>query len=217
MDDIVPQSDPTAAGAVGVADGEPAWAGILAEGVAEWCRQLSGILLQEAGEQLVERLRAEVDVLRTLIDGAGPGEVGRPQAPPYRDRKGRLRHQTNPVTSARNPLAPPMVLVGSEGESEFSVVLPIQYQGPPKSLHGGYVSVLLDEALWHAVRTAVGGISFTRELTVTYDRPVPLGVPLTIRGRVRTIEDRKTFAEGEILAGGTPCARASGLWVAPRR
>ncbi|PBC51523.1 PaaI family thioesterase [Rhodococcus sp. ACPA1] len=214
MDEMMPHSHLPA---VGVADDEPSLAGVIAEDVAAWCRRLSSTLLEETGESLLGKLRAEADILRTLVDGEGSVVDGQPQAPPYRDRKGRLRNQTNPVTSARNPVAPPMALVGSDGESEFSVVLPIQYQGPPKTLHGGYVSVLLDETMWHAVRTALDGISFTRELTVTYERPVPLGVPLTVRGRVTSTDGRKTFAEGEVLAGGEVCARASGLWIAPRR
>ncbi|GGL11937.1 PaaI family thioesterase [Nocardia jinanensis] len=195
---------------------ETAGESLFAEAVADWCRQLAGTLLEETGDRLLDTVRQAAGQLRELIECPGPVADAAPAAPPYRDRKGRLRNQTNPVMSARNPLAPPMVATGSGGAAEFSVVLPIQYQGPPRTLHGGYVSVLLDEAIWNAVRTEVRGISFTRELTVVYERPVPLGVPLTVTGRVTATEGRKTFAEGEIRSGGEICAHAHGLWIAPR-
>ncbi|MFW0786396.1 PaaI family thioesterase [Gordonia sp. CPCC 206044] len=199
-----------------VEEDESARIGVIAEDVAEWSRRLSSALLESTGEGLLDRLRVEADVLRTLVDGAESVDGKQPVAAPYRDRKGRLRNLTNPVLSARNPIAPPMTLIKSGAESEFSVTLPIQFQGPPKTLHGGFVSVLLDETLWHAVRTASGGMSFTRELTVSYERPVPLAVPLAVRGRVTSVDGRKTYAEGEILADGLVCAHASGLWIAPR-
>jgi acyl-coenzyme A thioesterase PaaI-like protein len=92
----------------------------------------------------------------------------------------------------------------------------LQYQGPPGSLHGGYFAVLLDEVLWYAVRQNVAGISFTRELTVSYERPVPLFKEITITGRVTSVDGRKSYAEGEILADGEICARGAGLWIAPK-
>jgi acyl-coenzyme A thioesterase PaaI-like protein len=190
---------------------------VLAEYAAEVCRRISAGLLGTTGEELVELLAAETDSLRAAL--ADPAVLqDRPPAvnPPAFDRKGRVIVATNPVVSHRNPLAPPMTLLRSGEECEFSVVLPLQYQGPRGKLHGGYFAVLLDEALWQAVRDNVPGISFTRELTVSYERPVPLFEEVTVTGRVTRIDGRKTFAEGEILAGGEVCARAHGLWISPK-
>jgi acyl-coenzyme A thioesterase PaaI-like protein len=200
-----------------LASPEAAEHSVLAEYAAEVCRRISAGLVGTTGGQLVELLAAETDKLRAAL--ADPSVLqGRPPAnnTPVFDRKGRTVIATNPVVSHRNPLAPPMALIRSGEECEFRVVLPLQYQGPRGKLHGGYFAVLLDEALWQAVRDNVPGISFTRELTVSYERPVPLFEEVTVTGRVTRIDGRKTFAEGEILAGGEVCARGHGLWISPK-
>ncbi|WP_142060378.1 PaaI family thioesterase [Pseudarthrobacter sp. B4EP4b] len=190
---------------------------VLAEYAAGVNRRMSAALVGKTGDDLVRCLSEEVEALRAAI--ADPALVqGATVAanPPKYDRKGRIRIDTNPVLSHRNPIAPPMSLVRDGKECAFTVVLPLQYQGPPGSLHGGYFAVLLDEVLWYAVRQNVAGISFTRELTVSYERPVPLFKEITITGRVTSVDGRKSYAEGEILADGEICARGTGLWIAPK-
>ncbi|WAH96315.1 PaaI family thioesterase [Arthrobacter sp. MMS18-M83] len=188
----------------------------LAEFAAETCRRLSAGILGNTGEGLKALISAEVDRLQSVLRDPSLLEGMQAQTPPRFDRKGRLQVTTNPVVSHRNPLAPPLVHHHDGDESEFRVTLPLQYQGPRNNLHGGYCAVLLDDVLWHAVRYAAPGISFTRELTITYERPVPLFEELRIVGRVSRIEGRKTFADGEIIAGDVVCARATGLWISPK-
>ncbi|MDP9998457.1 PaaI family thioesterase [Pseudarthrobacter sulfonivorans] len=190
---------------------------VLAEYAAEVNRRMSAALVGKTGDDLVRCLSEEVEALRAAIaDPALVQGVTAAANPPRFDRKGRIRIDTNPVLSHRNPVAPPMTLVRDGKECAFTVVLPLQYQGPPGSLHGGYFAVLLDEVLWYAVRQNVAGISFTRELTVSYERPVPLFKEITITGRVTSVDGRKSYAEGEILADGEICARGTGLWIAPK-
>ncbi|GAA4670682.1 PaaI family thioesterase [Gordonia humi] len=188
----------------------------LAEYVAEVCRRLSAGLLRETGDDLRSVVAAEVRSVQWALEDPAALRDRVPVHPPRLDHRGRVRMFTNPVLSQRNPLAPPLTHVSDGDECEFRVTLPLQYQGPRNMLHGGYVGVLLDDVLWYAVRHASTGISFTRELTVTYERPVPLFEELRIVGRVVEAEGRKTFAEGEIVAGGQVCARATGLWIAPK-
>jgi acyl-coenzyme A thioesterase PaaI-like protein len=189
---------------------------VLAEYTAESCRRLAAGILEQTGEELRAFVASEVQRLQDVLANPGLLEGVEAKTPPRFDRKGRIQITTNPVISHRNPLAPPLVHHHDGAESEFRVTLPLQYQGPRNHLHGGYCAVLLDDVLWHSVRYAAPGISFTRELTVTYERPVPLFEELRIVGRVSSIEGRKTFAEGEIIAGGVVCARATGLWISPK-
>lgn len=188
----------------------------LAEFAAEACRRLAGGILRATGSDVRAVIEAEVKALQAALDDPAELDGVAAKHPPRFDRKGHVQVLTNPVMSHRNPLAPPLVHHRDGAESEFRVTLPLQYQGPRNSLHGGYVAVLLDDVLWHAVRQTVSGISFTRELTVTYERPVPLFEEIRILGRVTSIEGRKTFAEGEIVAGDVVCARARGLWISPK-
>lgn len=195
---------------------EPVLDSALAEFTAQACRRLAAGVLGTTGEELRVLIAEEIRALQSVLEDPSRLEGVAAQNAPRFDRKGRVQITTNPVTSHRNPLAPPLVHHHDGDESEFRVTLPLQYQGPRNKLHGGYVAVLLDDVLWHAVRQSSAGISFTRELTVTYERPVPLFEELRIVGRVTVIEGRKTFAEGEILAGDVVCARAKGLWISPK-
>jgi acyl-coenzyme A thioesterase PaaI-like protein len=92
------------------------------------------------------------------------------------------------------------------------------HEGPPGLVHGGVVATLLDHVLARAVRAAGRG-GLTATLTVTYRRPVPLGVPLLVTGEIGTTDGRRTTAVGRLVAEETPdrvLADAEGLFVALR-
>jgi acyl-coenzyme A thioesterase PaaI-like protein len=71
---------------------------------------------------------------------------------------------------------------------------PDRYQGYPGHLHGGIAAALLDEA---AGRTVLGGdpqrFFVTLKMELRYRKPVPVGVPLVIRGEM--IRDRGRIVE----------------------
>jgi uncharacterized protein (TIGR00369 family) len=84
-----------------------------------------------------------------------------------------------------------------------------RFAGPPQHAHGGIIATLLDEAMSKANR-ARGIVAMTRQLSVEYLRPVPLGARLTLtarhlsgRGRVHRCEGNISDAAGQVLATGT--------------
>jgi acyl-coenzyme A thioesterase PaaI-like protein len=85
-------------------------------------------------------------------------------------------------------------------------------------VHGGVVATLLDHVLARAVRAAGRG-GLTATLTVTYRRPVPLGVPLLATAEMGATDGRRTTATARIVAEddpGSTLAEAEGLFVALR-
>jgi acyl-coenzyme A thioesterase PaaI-like protein len=93
------------------------------------------------------------------------------------------------------------------------------HQGYPGRMHGGVASGLLDEVIGRAVNAAAGdgdptvwGVAI--ELSARFERPVPLEVELTARGRL-TRDRRRVFeGTGEIyLPDGTVAVRAEGRYV----
>jgi len=125
----------------------------------------------------------------------------------------------SPVYGPGNPVAPPMVASDSpDGRAEGRVTLGKPHEGPPGLVHGGVVATLLDHVLARAVRaTGRGGLTAT--LTVTYRRPVRLGVPLLATAEVGTTDGRRTTAVARLVAEddpGTTLAEAEGLFVALR-
>jgi acyl-coenzyme A thioesterase PaaI-like protein len=84
----------------------------------------------------------------------------------------------------------------SEGPGTVRVewTAPEIYQGYPGYLHGGIAAALLDEA---AGRAVLGGTEIrffvTLKMELRYRKPVPIGVPLVIRGEL--VRDRGRFVE----------------------
>jgi acyl-coenzyme A thioesterase PaaI-like protein len=86
------------------------------------------------------------------------------------------------------------------------------YEGPPGSLHGGFVAATFDEVLGF-VQSLGGNPGMTGTLTIRYRRPTPLHTELIIEGELVRIRGRKIFTEGRILADGVVTAEAEGLFI----
>lgn len=89
-----------------------------------------------------------------------------------------------------------------------------RFQGWAGILHGGIISTLLDEALAHAYGgpdRGAGEAAVTGELCVRFKKPVPIGVPAVLEGRVISVNGRLVEGESRILdPAGTELAAATG-------
>lgn len=128
-----------------------------------------------------------------------------------------LPYDVTPASSARNPIAPPMLIEWDGAEARCELTLPLQYQGPPGRVHGGIVALLLDHVLGNAANDGERPRSFTRYLNVSYEAATPIGEPLVVVGRVARTDGRKCFMEGEILCNDEVRVRGEGLWIEPRK
>ena len=90
-----------------------------------------------------------------------------------------------------------------------------EHQGFPGVVHGGIVSAMLDEAMARASMT--GGREqwmMTAKLELRFHKPVPVGAPLTVVGRVERMSRIGMTARSEVLlADGTLAAEANGLFT----
>jgi acyl-coenzyme A thioesterase PaaI-like protein len=82
------------------------------------------------------------------------------------------------------------------------------FQGWKEVAHGGIAMMLLDEAMAHAAAHA-GHRGMTASMNVRFRKPVPIGVPLTLRGRVAWqrrnvlgLEATVSDASGTVLLDG---------------
>jgi len=119
----------------------------------------------------------------------------------------------SPMIGLANPLAPP-ITIGQSGERSAiaSVTFGSAYEGPPSSLHGGFVAATFDEVLGF-VQSLGGNPGMTGTLTIRYRRPTPLHTELIIEAELLRIQGRKIFTEGRILADGMVTAEAEGLFI----
>ena len=154
--------------------------------------------------ELAERLRRKTRSLHEIASVDDP-EIG--------------ERWYSPVYGPGNPVAPPMVAGQTpDGRAEGRVTLGKPHEGPPGLVHGGVVATLLDHVLARAVRAAGRG-GLTATLTVTYRRPVRLGVALLATAEIGTTDGRRTTARARLVAEDDPettLAEADGLFVALR-
>ncbi|MGK5113877.1 MULTISPECIES: PaaI family thioesterase [unclassified Geodermatophilus] len=125
----------------------------------------------------------------------------------------------SPVYGPGSPVAPPLVATSTpDGRATGRVTVGKPHEGPPGLVHGGVVATLLDHVLARAVRAAGRG-GLTATLTVSYRRPVPLGIPLVLTAEAGEADGRRTTATARLAAEddpGTVLAEADGLFVAMR-
>ena len=119
----------------------------------------------------------------------------------------------SPLMGLANPLAPPITMARTGPRSVVGIAtFGSAYEGPPSSVHGGYVAAAFDEVLGFAQSTSGRG-GMTGTLTVRCRRPTPLHRELRIEAELTRTEGRKIFCHGRILAGEETTAEAEGIFV----
>ena len=89
------------------------------------------------------------------------------------------------------------------------------YQGPPGSVHGGYLAAVFDILLGVLPYKMAGRGAFTGRLTVRYRALTPLDTELVLTARVTDARSRRVTASGQCHAGGVLTAEADALFVRP--
>lgn len=119
----------------------------------------------------------------------------------------------SPLIGLANPLAPPIV-IGKTGPQSAAarVRFGSAYEGPPASVHGGYVAAAFDEVLGY-VQSLSGRGGFTGTLTVRYRNPTPLHTDLYFEASIVRIEGRKIYTEGRLYAGDLLTAEGEAIFI----
>lgn len=118
----------------------------------------------------------------------------------------------SPVVGPLNAIAPPVTFLFDGERMSGTGTFDAPYSGPPGTVHGGVVAMVLDELLG-AVNACLGLAAYTGTLRVRYERPTPIGEELTFDAWVERTEGRKVFTVGTISDGGTVTARAEGVFI----
>jgi hypothetical protein len=125
-----------------------------------------------------------------------------------------LAHELNPLSGISNPLAPPLNIWIEGDTAHGRARLGWAYEGPPGSVHGGYVAALFDQFLGMA--QAMGGQpGMTGTLSVRYHRRTPLEVELRLVGKLLRLEGRKTVMHARLFAEDVLTAESEALFVRP--
>ena len=182
--------------------------------LADAVRDLADATIRtEVDDDEVRAVQAEVEALTARLR--------RSQLPAsYGVRFGasrRGRSWGNAVVGLRNPVAPPLTIVhdpSANGDVWSDFHLGAAYEGPPTFVHGGVVSLVLDQLLGESAG-AGGRPGMTGTLTITYRRPTPLGA-LRAEAHIDRIDGIKTWATGHIVGPDGVTAEAEGVFILPR-
>lgn len=128
---------------------------------------------------------------------------------------GQISHELNPLAGWSNPLAPPINNWIEDGVAYATCTCGWAYEGPPGSVHGGYVTAIFDQFLGMA-QLITGQPGMTAYLHVDFHARSPLNTELKLEARVVKVEGRKNIIRGEMFAEGVKTASAEGLFVQPR-
>ena len=118
----------------------------------------------------------------------------------------------SPIIGKANPLAPPLAIEIREGAVHATVAFGSAYEGPPGSVHGGFIAAAFDEVLGMA-QSLGGAPGMTGTLTIRYRRPTPLRTELRFEGTLDRTEGRKLFTSGRLFSPDGLCAEAEGLFI----
>lgn len=124
--------------------------------------------------------------------------------------------ENSPMHGPANPLAPPLHLQSADGRLTGTARFSLAFQGPPGSVHGGYVAAAFDDFLGQVMLSApVTGP--TAALTVWLRRGTPIERDLRIEAWVDRIEGRKVWTRGAIYDGDILTAEGEALFIGSRQ
>jgi len=106
----------------------------------------------------------------------------------------------------------------ASGEAEASLVIPEYFSGWKNMTHGGFLSMLLDEAMAHAcihvAESPIDRTAVTAEMTVRFKKPVETGTVVRIVGKVVETKGRILSTHGTVFdASGAPAAEATARFL----
>jgi uncharacterized protein (TIGR00369 family) len=117
--------------------------------------------------------------------------------------------------SPTNPSGLQMSFWAGESDVTSHVTVPGHLCGWNNLVHGGVLSTILDEIMSWATIHLLRQIPMTKSISVDFIKPVYVGKPLKVKGRVlEKIDRREALMEGTILnADDVCCARATGTFA----
>ncbi len=114
-----------------------------------------------------------------------------------------------------NPSGLQMTFYANETTIRSTVTVPDHLCGWNNLVHGGVLSTILDEIMSWATIYLLKQVPMTKSITVEFIKPVYIGSPLTIQGRVlKKISHREALLEGKIFnANDACCVKATGTFA----
>jgi acyl-coenzyme A thioesterase PaaI-like protein len=129
------------------------------------------------------------------------------------DGEGMMHYPDCVVSGPANPMGINIACHREGDDAVGTITLGAAFEGAPGRAHGGVVAAIFDDVMGFVLsieRTP----AFTGRLSVSYNAPTPLGVPLEFRAHLVRREGRKLFVEGTAsTVDGEKILAAEGIFV----
>lgn len=183
--------------------------------VREAKRLIDAIALLDVGDDDVEAVAA----LTSLVTAAADATAARPTLAStglaLSSGPDHALAERSGISGRANPLAAPMTITRDGDITRGHAYYTAAYEGPPNTLHGGFVAAAFDDLLGVA-QMASGDAGFTGTLTVRMRRPTPLFTPIEYEAGVDRVSGRKIVCWGRSTANGEVVAEAECLFIIPK-
>lgn len=167
---------------------------------------------EEELTSVAQQIEAQVAVLRQSEQLYGRSQFEQRQGGIYKHTMGSLGYELNPMDGQSNPIASHFDMWFEQDRVHGKVFMDWQYEGPPNSVHGGFVAALFDQFLGVG-QSLTGQPGFTGTLSVRYLKPTPIATQLRLEGWVEKVEGRKNILKAEMWAGDVKTATCEGLFI----
>jgi uncharacterized protein (TIGR00369 family) len=118
------------------------------------------------------------------------------------------------VCGESNPVGLGARFVERDGAVVLETVIDECFEGYPGHVHGGVITALLDETSVWAATLANRRFCVTKQITVSFIRPVPGGVLIRVRGELIERGDDQIKAKATVIdQEGAVLARAAGVFI----
>lgn len=121
-------------------------------------------------------------------------------------------HGDRPFCGSSSPWGVDMVVTREADEAVARMTLRAAHEGAPARAHGGIVAGIMDDVLGFVLQIH-HRVAFTGTLSVRYENPTPLFVPLVYRARLAREEGRKLYLTGDSWDGDKKLVSAEAVFI----
>jgi acyl-coenzyme A thioesterase PaaI-like protein len=123
-----------------------------------------------------------------------------------------LSHGDRPFAGPYSPWSVDMTVRRVGDEAVGVVTYRSGHEGAPGRCHGGVVAGVFDDVLGYVLQVHQI-VAFTGTISVRYERPTPLFVPIQYRARLDRVEGRKLFMTADCWHDDTRIASATATFI----
>jgi acyl-coenzyme A thioesterase PaaI-like protein len=171
----------------------------------------------EAAPAHLEDIAMQVEALAaSLVGGASRSRasaVSHWSEEPVTDGAILVSHGDRPFAGPFSPWSVDMEVRREGDEAVGRVTYREAHEGAPGRCHGGVVAGVFDDVLGYVLQLN-RVVAFTGTLSVRYERPTPLFIPIVYRARLARQEGRKLFMTADCSAGDVRIASAEATFIA---